>query len=248
MFTESEGIVLRQTKISGGRRMILIFTKKFGKISAGTQLNERGKGKQALAIRPFTYANYQLFKRGDYFNINGAETLKSFYRIGEDVDKFMNASYALELTDKLVAEGEPAPGLFNLTVDLLSEMENRKTKFETLLLGYVVKSLKQVGLLPELNVCTRCGEKKPPAFFSIKDGGIVCGDCLTAANDSLIYSIDFGIIDVLNYFLSHPMESLSKLALEDELAKRILKMMTEHARYHLDFGELKSEAFITGNF
>ena len=46
MITETEGIVLRQTKISGGRRMILIFTKQYGKISAGTSLNEKGKGKQ----------------------------------------------------------------------------------------------------------------------------------------------------------------------------------------------------------
>lgn len=246
MFTESEGIVLRQTKIAGGRRMIYIFTKKFGKISAGTQLNERGRGKQALAVRPFTYSNFQFFKKGDYININSAETIRSFYHIGEDVDKYMNASYALELTDKLVADDEPAPGLFNLTVDLLSEMEAREKKFETLLLGYEVKALKQVGILPELEICTRCGGEKQPAFFSIKDGGIICGDCLKATNDSLIYPIDFGIIDILKFYLSHPLESLKNLALEDDVAKRTLKMMTEHAKYHLDFGELKSEAFITG--
>ena len=64
MITESEGIILRQTKISGGRRMVSIFTKKFGKIGAGTNLNERSKGKQALALRPFTHGTYEFFKRG----------------------------------------------------------------------------------------------------------------------------------------------------------------------------------------
>ncbi len=43
MLTDTEGIVLRQVKTSYGRRMILLFSKKYGKISAGTGLNERGK-------------------------------------------------------------------------------------------------------------------------------------------------------------------------------------------------------------
>ena len=242
MFTESEGIILRQTEISGGRRMILIFSKRFGKISAGTNINERGRGRQALAIRPFTYGNYQLFKRNDYFNINGAQTIKSFYSVGEDVDKYMSASFALELVDKVTQDMEPMPGLFNVTVDYLTELEKREKKYETLLSAYLIKVVKQLGIMPELTKCTRCGKENKPAYFSIKDGGMVCEDC---GNDTLIYELDFGIIDVLNYLLVHPLESLSKLALEDDKAKYIIKILTKHAGYHIGFDELKSEAFIT---
>ncbi len=64
MLTDTEGIVLRQVKTSYGRRMILLFSKKYGKISAGTGINERGKGKSSLALRPFTYGRYELFKTG----------------------------------------------------------------------------------------------------------------------------------------------------------------------------------------
>ena len=246
MITETEGIILRQTKIAGGRRMVVLFSKQYGKISAGTGLNEKGKGKQALALRPFTYGNYQLYKKGDFFNINSGDPIRSFYRIGEEVDKYMNASYALELTDKLTAEGMPAPGLFNLTVDMLREMEKRKKKFGTIVLAYEVKALKTLGVMPELTVCTRCGQPKEPACFSIADGGIVCEDCRTLENDSLIYKIDFGIIDILRYFLDNPLESLAKIALEENVCKRIMKMMTDYARYHFDFEELKSETFVTG--
>ena len=53
MITDTEAIVLRQVKTVGGRRMILLFSKKFGKISVGTNATEGGKSKSALAIRPF---------------------------------------------------------------------------------------------------------------------------------------------------------------------------------------------------
>lgn len=246
MITETEGIILRQTKIAGGRRMVVLFSKQYGKISAGTGLNERSRGKQALALRPFTYGNYQLYKKGDFFNINSGEPIKSFYRIGEEVDKYMNASYALELTDKFTVEGMPAPGLFNLTVDMLRELEKRKKKFGTIVLAYEVKALKVLGVMPQLDICTRCGKPEVPAYFSIADGGVICEDCHTLENDTLIYKIDFGIINILKYFLDNPLESLAKIALEENVCKKIMKMMTEYARYHFDFGDLKSETFVTG--
>ena len=253
MITESEGIILRQTKISGGRRMVSIFTKKFGKIGAGTNLNERSKGKQALALRPFTHGTYEFFKRGDYFNINGADTLHSYYKLGEDVEKYMNASYALEFVDKVTVEGQPAPGLFNLTLDLMKELENRNGRYQTLIAAFEVKALRQLGVFPVLRKCAICGRDLEPAVFSVADGGTVCEDHAAAARemtpqaskDSLIYEVDFGIVDILEYFDSHPLESLRKLALEDGTAERIRKMMTEYARYHLDFGEMKSESFMT---
>ena len=253
MITETEGIILRQTKISGGRRMISIFTQKYGKISAGTNLNEKSRGKQALALRPFTHGMYEFFKKGDYYNINGADTLHSYYRLGEDVDKYMNASYALEFTDRITAEGQPAPALFSLAVDLMRELEQRNGRYQTLIAAYEVKALKILGVFPELRRCAVCGQEKEPAALSVTEGGILCAEHAAGAapaysktgTDTLIYQVDFGIVDILDYLCSHPLESLRKLALDDEKAEYIRKMMMDYARYHLDFGELKSESFMT---
>ncbi len=254
MITESEGIVLRQTKISGGRRMVSVFTKKYGKISAGTNLTERSKGKQALALRPFTHGMYEFYKRGDYFNINGADTLHSYYRLGEDVDKYMNASYALELVDKVTAEGQPAPGVFNLTCDLMKELEMRSGRYRTLIAAFEVKLLKQLGVFPELEKCAACGknirDEGGKIVFSIPAGGVMCaghegtGTAPAGSNDRLIYDIDFDIIDILIYFNSNPLESLRKIALEEGKAEKIRRMIARYAAYHLDFGELKSESFM----
>ena len=114
MYTETEGIVIKQIKTVNGRRMIVLLSKKYGKISAGTSISERGKNKSALALRPFTYGRYEVFKGRESYSINGAETISSFFSIGEDIDKFAAASAALELADRLLEEDQPAAGMFNL--------------------------------------------------------------------------------------------------------------------------------------
>ena len=43
MYIDSEGIILRQTKTTNGRRMVLLFSKKYSKISAGSSISEKGR-------------------------------------------------------------------------------------------------------------------------------------------------------------------------------------------------------------
>lgn len=252
MFITSEGIILRQTKISGGRRMILLFTKKYGKISAGSNINEKGKSKSSLAMRPFTYGNYELYKKGDFYNINTADVKQSYYRIGEDVDKYMGASYILELTEKVLPEGLPQPRIFNLIIDFMSEMENRQSKQLTLILAYEVKLISALGMFPQMEECALCGCKESLNYFSVEEGGMICEKCRSNALNfehvSLIYDGKFGIVDILKYFASNPLHTFRKIGLNDSVAEQLQVILKSYMSRHLDIGNLKSESFFNGRF
>lgn len=248
MLTDTEGIVLRQVKTSYGRRMILLFTKKYGKISAGTGINERGKGKSSLALRPFTYGRYELFKNRDSYNINGADVLKSYYAIGEDVDKYMNGAYVLEFTERVLEEGVPAPGIFSLLIDFFDLLETRDRGIGTLVLAYQTKVFRYAGVMPQLDRCAVCGREKPAAGFSIEDGGIICEDCRREMENlerhALIYDVRFGILDILKYFTANPLKKLENIALKGDAGRQLQKIIREYAAYYLDAADLKSEKLI----
>ncbi len=146
MYTETEGIILKQIKIAGGRKMLLIFSEKFGKISAGTSISEKGKNKNSLAVRPFTKGRYELYKNKDSYNVVSAETKESYYAIGENVDKYLAASYVLELCEKMLPEDEPAPGMYRILSDFLGMLQKRKSDFDTLVIGFQIKALVCLGL------------------------------------------------------------------------------------------------------
>jgi DNA repair protein RecO (recombination protein O) len=218
----------------------------------GTSISEKGRNKSALALRPFTYGNYELFKNRDTFNLNSAFAKKSYYKIGEDVDKYMNSSYVLEFTEKVLQEGQPSQGMFNLIIDFFDVMENRNKSHGTLVIGYMIKTLKIMGVLPELKSCIHCGEQctadNPPAFLDIKEGGIVCSKCGrdtgNTGRDLLIYPVNFGILNIISYFADHSLKDLEGLALEEPVRERLQAMIRQYSAYHLDIGELKSEGFL----
>lgn len=248
MYTDTEGIVFRQVKTVNGRRMVLLFSRKYGKISAGTSVNEKGRSKSSLALRPFTYGKYELFKNRDNYHINSTEVIRSWYRIGEDVEKYMFCSYVLEFTEKLLQEEAPAPGIFSMILDFFDIMEKRSKKYFSLILAYQIKVLQEAGSMPRVDRCVLCGEKEEPELFSINDGGVICKKCCLNFpgnnNESLIYKINFGIVNILRYILENPLKSFENLALDDEIQRQLSRIIKNYAAYHLDIGELKSESFL----
>jgi len=243
MYIDTDGIVLRQTKTLNGRRMILLFTRQYGKISAGTSLSERGKNKTALALRPFTLGHYELFRGRDSYSINGAETKNGFFAIGEDVDRFMAASSVLELTDKLLPEDQPAPELFALLTDFFTILEKRKSAFETLIAGYQAKALRLTGSEPETDRCTVCGTDKDLNFFSVMQGGTVCSSCaekLDARKDR-IFRVDAELLEVLRFLKNGPMSTLEGLALKPETEQRVRDILRAWYAWQLGIEDLRSE-------
>ena len=165
MVTDTEAIVLRQVKTLNGRRMLLLFSRKFGKISVGTSLTEGGRNKSALALRPFTYGRYELFKSRENYSLNNGQVIRSFYSLGEDLDKYMAGSYVMELTEKILADDLPQPRLFALLLEFLESLEKRSTKHDTLVMAYMVKALDIMGTMPEL-ISAVCADAGRPEDFS----------------------------------------------------------------------------------
>jgi len=242
MYISSDGIILKQIKASGGRKMMTLFTRNYGKISVGSSLPEKGKSKTALALRPFTYGTYELYKNGDYYNMNSADVKKSFFRIGEDVDKFLYASFAMEVTERLIPEGIPQEEIFDALIAFLEQIEDRAKSYQTIVLAYEAKMLKLLGTFPQLDQCARCGAAEKLTAFSVKDGGMICDECRKKANEPLIYDVKFDIVDILKYFSEKPIDAFEKIALEAKIAEELQSILREYMNYHLDLGDLKSDS------
>lgn len=249
MQISSEGIVLKQRKIANNRRMIVIFTRQYGKVSAGTSINERNRSRSALALRPFTYAEYDLFRGRDSYSINSASVKKSYYSIGEDLDKFLTASVFIDYLDRILQDEEPMPGLFSLALEFMESIERAKGDPNTLLYAFIVKSMRMLGVMPELGCCVNCG-KDLNAFgrdshgnhpggiklFSVSSGGIICEECANQEktdSNALIYSPSFDIIDVFRFFLSKPLNTFEKVTLKQGVSEMIRQILADYTRYYL---------------
>ena len=229
--------------------MIVLFTKQYGKIRAGTSVNEKSRSKAALALRPFTYADYDIFRGREAYSINSASVRRSFYSIGEDIDRFVAASAFIEYLDKVLGEEQPMPKLFDLSLEFLGSVTKSKSSSGTLLLAFIVKSLRLLGVAPELSCCTGCGrsleafEGEAGRAFSVTGGGVICPDCAEVEKtvpDSLIYTPSFDIITVFGYFMSRPLATFEKVDLRKDVEGVVRDILAEYTDRYLGVDVLRT--------
>ncbi len=247
MQVSTEGIVLKQRKIANNKRMIVIFSKQYGKISAGTSINEKSRSRSALALRPFTYAEYDLFKGRETYSINSASVRTSYYSIGEEIDRFETASVLIRYLDSILQEGEPMPGLFDMALECLAVIAGANGSCETILFAFITKSLRMLGVMPELGCCVGCG-KEAAAFgtdkpwFSVTSGGIICGNCAAEEKregNALIYRPAFDIIDVFRFFLTKPLDTFAKVSLKNDSIQTVRSILAEYISRYLGSDALR---------
>ena len=210
-----EGIVIRQTKTMGGRRMLLVFTREEGKISAGTFISEKSRGGAALAIRPFAHGQYHITeKREGFRSISSAETINARFELGEDADRFAEASFALEFTDKLLPEGVQEEEIFERLKEYLDMLILRNTDFRLLTVSYMVKVMQALGVFPE------------PGTEEFRE-------LLSGMNDD--------ILEVAVFITEQPLKRMEDLKLDSDKEMAVFAAVRAFAGQHLEMGMLKSE-------
>ncbi len=243
MHITTEGIVLRQVKILKGKQMLSIFTRKYGLISVVVNSSSKAKNKTSLTMRPFTYSIFQLIQKNEYYTYSSGEVKRDFYKISDEMDKFIAASYVLELTSKLLAEHLPNTELFDLLIKTLDIIERRKKEYDTLVLAYQIKALKCIGSSPMLDHCVKCNSVEITNSFSIIDGGMICEKCIKHyPSERLIFSSNFDIIKLLIYMREASVDDMLKIGLKKEIAYELKVILREYINYHLDIKNLKSES------
>jgi len=211
-----EGIVIRQTKITGGRRMILVFTREEGKISCGTHISERSKGGAALAIRPFAYGHYNVSeKSAQARSISSAETLNAHFALGENADRYAEASYVLEFTDKILPENAAAPQIFDLLKEYLGMLSGRKEDFRLLTISYLIKVMQELGVFPD------------------------------EASGVLLSELNGDILNTIVYIAEQPLKRMDTLTLDSEKEGIVFGIIKAFAHEYMELGTIKSERMLS---
>ena len=207
--------------------MILVFTREEGKLSAGTHISEKSRGGAALAIRPFAYGHYTMAEKSTGTrSISAAETLDAHFALGEDADRFAEASFALEFTDKILPEDAGAPAIFDLLKIFLDMLSSRKKDHRLLTISYLIKVMQELGVFPDTDSLER------------REASDTGGILLTELNGDILKTIVF--------IAGQPLERMDALTLESEKEEAVFGVIKAFAHEYLELGTIKSERMLSG--
>jgi DNA repair protein RecO (recombination protein O) len=253
---QTQGIILKQTKLGEFDKIVTIYTPEFGKLRAVAKGACRPKSKLGGNVEPLTHSLMLLAKGRNLDIVTQSQTINGFLALKSDLWRMACGLYILELIDSFTVEGGENRPLFDLLLDILSQLSEPDSN-ETVLRYFELHLLHYLGYRPQLHRCVSCDSPLKPVvnFFSPSKGGLSCPHCNSEENHrteqieaiplkpSLPLSV--GALKVLRLWQSCDYATARRVRVKPELSSELERVLCEYIRYILQ-RELKSLTWLKG--
>ena len=229
----TEGIVLKEMRFKDTDKILNIYTKKYGKISAMAKGAYKPKSQFISNTQPFSYNEYQLQKGKSFYYLQQADILDSFYSIRENMDRVVYGYYILELADKSIPDEEENEKLFLLLEKGIRTLSTLNEEYLNFIVAYELKFISFLGYKPYIDRCVICNnEDLNKIKFSIKEGGIICERCFGI--DSMARFITKEMYETMYNLLYITLESTSDIIVSYDAIYRLHQILVEYILESID--------------
>lgn len=224
-------LVIRQRHLGETDRIVILYTRERGKLSALAKGVNKPRSKFAAGLQLFCHARLQLAAGRSLEVVTQVQPIDTFYHLREEWVRYAHASYVAELLDALTDEQAPDQACFDLLLATLQALDTGGDP-ATLVRGFELKLLAQLGYSPELNVCVSCAAKVvgSKAGFSAAQGGVVCARCLCAEG---VAPLSPGARRAMRDLMHLPPQELAGRRLGSGARRELARVMRTFVDYHL---------------
>ena len=143
----SEGIVLARRNFGEADRILVLYTKNFGKISLLAKGIRRPKSKKRGHVEVFNKIKFQAVSGRGLDLITEAEVIEDFSEIRSSLRRISLAYYLMEVIGRITHEGEEKTEVYDLLLETLQKLKTAKM-LKKLRLQFVTNLLIQLGYWP----------------------------------------------------------------------------------------------------
>ena len=189
----TEALILSVRDMGEADRLVVLFSRELGKISAAAYGARRTRSRLAGAVQGYALVEVSLLPGRNLESIGQCEVKRSFSELREDLTLMTYAAFLTELVSELWPEHSPEPSAFDVLKGALSLLSARNPRLVSLAGAWQLLAL--AGFHPEYERCVNCGQALAlPAYFDACAGGGVCTVCehedMQPLNDAVCGFVD----------------------------------------------------------
>jgi DNA repair protein RecO (recombination protein O) len=232
-----EALVLASVDYGDADRVVTLFTRGRGRLTAFAAGARKSKRRFAGALELGTHLKAQLVERGgDICRLDGVDIVASFFNLRDDLPRISRAMYCLELCRELTRDHEPHVALFECLLAYLGDLDARRAG-PTSVLKFELDALQMTGFMPRFSPCAICGGptgERPR--FDPSAGGVTCERCVHRSPQGL--PVTAAVVDALAR-----LQAGERTPLSPEMRARSRELLNVFIAHHLG-RKLKSVDFM----
>lgn len=225
---KAEGLILRVTDFSETSRIVVLFTREFGKISALAKGGRRLKGPFESALDLLATCQIVFLRKSTsgLDLLTEAKLVTRFRPHERDLTCLYAGYYVAELLLGLTEDYDPHPELYSAAQEALESFGNPETT-RLGVLRFELTLLREIGQLPDFESCVACGARLDEGRtfgFWVTQGGLICPDCQREEYSQL--NIHAGTAAALRMLASDNDQAWKRLSLSPQQSKEMKQVTT----------------------
>jgi DNA repair protein RecO (recombination protein O) len=191
VIVKTEAVVLKSIKFRETSKIITLFTRELGMISAIVKGARGTKSTYGMSLEPMSHIATMIYdKKGREVQLAAqCETLHTFRGLYEDLEKMQAGMQVIEMVRCAAHEQEKNTELFRLIAGALSDINDADINCATqnvpnMLLKFEIEFASVLGFAPNFAHCLSCGKdvfrgnKTGESLnFYLEKGAPLCGSC-----------------------------------------------------------------------
>lgn len=211
-----QGIVIKEVNTGEADKIINIFAKDRGLVSAYAKGARRPRSRLIAGTQLLCFSSFVMFKGREINNISSCDLIEAFYDIRNNMEKLTYAAYMLELINDVLQENQSANRLLRLFLNTLHFLSNSEKSPELVTRIFELRFITLMGYAPVTDRCASCGSPCNCDRFSFKMSGLVCKNC-TDREDAI--EISEGTAKAVKHIVKSSMSDLFAF----EVSPRVLE-------------------------
>lgn len=226
------GIVLSVTPIGEYDKRVVILTKEKGRISAFAKGARRPNSQFGGAVSPFCFGEFTLYEGRNSYNIMQVHISNYFQELKNDMEATYYGFYFMEFAEYYTREQNDETEMLKLLYQTFRALTKKNIPNELIRCIYELKTIYINGEGPQVFQCVKCGIESTSFVFSIKEGGLLCENCVQQGNH--LMKIDTSTLYAMQYIASSSIEKLYTFTVSEKVLKKLKKIVSEYLLFYVD--------------
>lgn len=229
----TEGIILQQRPFSESSKILVVFTKEYGKVSLLFKGGRKGSKKFPGGLETLNRVEVQYYQRGgrELQNFKSFDLIASYPQLRSDLRRTYTGLSIAEVILRTTAEDDPIPVLFDTAAEALKSLDDDDRNPWDIRWKCLLNISRDLGFGIQVDECSLCGAKIDIVGFHLSNGGFICKKHPFNADQMIKISPE--VWGILRFLHSCPWEAAIRIQVNPYSGRQIEALFLQYYLYQV---------------
>ncbi len=229
------GIVIKQRSFGESDKFADILTNE-GIIEIPVKGVKKITSKNSSSVQLFAYSRFCIDERNGRKFLNSAEPIHIFYGLRDNLKKLSLASYFADILKYCITSEMQNNNVLRLFLNTLYFLEKDSEKCDFLKSVFELRLLSEIGLMPDVLACRKCGAFEPDEiYFSITESNFCCKDChANSPENETGITAPLSLLKAVRHIVLSDLNRIFSFRISDEIQHKLSYLSEQYIISHLE--------------